>query len=112
MENRMSRRLTPVSYGVEKLTTALSSLIGDGTLKDRLISAWRFSLGNIKPENLPAPADWAELKAMHDRFDREPESHEGTIYTAIHKMTAEEAGTHAEAIFSLCLRTRDWIAEG
>jgi hypothetical protein len=84
-----SRELTmnDYSYGWEKLHTAVSSLAGESSQRQRLVNAILYSLVHIRPdENLP-PSIRDEFKAfIKEMTATEAEGDEGTVQATVNSM--------------------------
>lgn len=75
----------------EQLEGAALSLARSGTIKDRLINAYRNHLALVNPEELPE-ALRAEFRACHDALTRErPLSGEDAVRATVRKMSSQDA---------------------
>lgn len=89
-------------YGYEKSLNAMSSLIGQGDLRKRLINVFCYSLIHITPDrDLPENSrqKFMDLYAKVTEFDQVKD--EGQIAASINLMSEEDLNQSAQIIFEL-----------
>lgn len=89
-------------YAVEKLYQATLSLVGDGSIKQRLYSAG-LTLVTRQIEGALSREEADELRSIHSALTRESARFEGDgrLDASIAKMTDDEAADLSERIFHL-----------
>ena len=87
----------------ERFAAAVRTLVADGPIKLRLACAYGEHLADLQPAELPVGlrSSFSELQAALNRV--EPVGNEGRVKANIRKMSAHEAGDHANAIVRLYL---------
>jgi hypothetical protein len=93
----------------EKFSTALFSLVGKGSIKERLINAVTYNLfvpalEDEFPEHLKA--DFVSLKS--ELTEKKAVGDEGSIVATVNSLTQEEAIQYAQKIVDLCFKLRDF----
>ena len=89
------------NYAWEKLYSALLTLISEGSLKDRLASAYISALIRLEPSDLPQDMR-EEFQILSQNLTKvEPEGDEGKVMATIKSMTDLEAIQSAEKILEL-----------
>jgi hypothetical protein len=85
----------------DRLAAALGTLVGDGTLKERLIRAYADHLESLAEAELPVQArsDFAHLAAALTRVA--PMGSETRVRASVQKMSSREAVSYAQAILKL-----------
>lgn len=90
-----------MSQYVERFEAAIHALIGEGPVKQRLTRAYSEYLEDLQDVELPVVAKGA-LNDLHAALHRvTPVGKLGSVNASIQKMSACEAGWHAETIFKL-----------
>jgi len=90
-----------MSYLTERFCTAVSVLVGEGSVKDRLVTAYAEYLDDLESNELP--------QGLRRKFDDlhaalhavKPLDSEPCVRATIRKMSTLQAGTHARSIVSL-----------
>jgi hypothetical protein len=90
-----------VSSITARFEAAVSTLVGDGPVKQRLAEAWARHLAGIDVADLPHPLaeDFLGLRAAMERV--RPCGSESVIQASVRKMSPREAGDHAGTILVL-----------
>ncbi len=91
-------------YAWQKLYVALRCLAGTGTIKERLIKAWRSGIDRLV-DHPPDKSLAAELTAIRDALTArtDPESGKGSVAATVDQMSAEEARSWSMRIVDLAL---------
>jgi hypothetical protein len=86
---------------IERFAQAVTALVGDGPVKQRLCSAFTEHLGDIDQAALPPGLrrDFEELAAALNRVA--PVGSESRVRASVQKMSAAEAGSHAGVVVRL-----------
>mgnify|MGYP001186903345 FL=1 len=90
-----------MSYLTDRFEAAVSVLVAEGPIKQRLAAAYSEHLDDLESSELPArlrPAFSALYTALHRV---RPIGREASVNATIRKMSPEEAGAHARAIVML-----------
>jgi len=90
-----------MTYHVDRFYAAVSVLVGDGHIKQRLVKAYQENLDEISEDELPRdlkPA-FAKLKARMSRVA--PLNGEGPIRASVRKMSINEASDCALSMLDL-----------
>lgn len=90
-----------MSYLAERFESAVLTLVGDGTVKQRLANAFCENLEDLDDTDLPDElrASFQDLRvALHQVT---PLGAEPCVLATVRKMSAEEADRHATRIFRL-----------
>ncbi len=90
-----------MSYLDERFEAAVSALVGEGSAKDRLVTAYSEHLDDLGTDELP--------ESMRTRFEDlhtalhsvTPTGREPCIKATIRKMSTRQIGSHARTIVSL-----------
>jgi hypothetical protein len=87
----------------ERFAAAVRTLVSDGPIKPRLASAYSEHLADLQPAELPVGlrSSFSELQGALNRL--EPVGNEGRVRANIRKMSAREAGDHANEIVRMYL---------
>jgi hypothetical protein len=90
-------------YLAERFESAVSALVGEGSVKDRLDTAYTEYLDDLESEELPQEQDmrvsFEDLQtALHAVS---PTGREPCVRATIRKMSTLQAGSHARTIVSL-----------
>jgi hypothetical protein len=90
-----------VSPFAQRFASAVETLIGDGPIKQRLVSAYSVYLAELSEADLPPPLlrDFSELRAALTRVA--PVGHETPVRASVQKMSPSEAAGHAATILRL-----------
>jgi hypothetical protein len=91
----------------DRLESATLLLARAGAIKDRLNSAWRQSLANIEPDDIPRELRLMFLELSNAMQRERPLRGEDAVRASIRKMSNEEAEGHAALIVRMfCRMTR------
>ena len=91
-----------ISYGWEKLHTAVHSLCGNGSQSERLVSAVVFSLIRIEPkEDLPEELQEEFEEFMKQMISTPAKGDEGTAQATINTLDEMQIKNAIEKIISL-----------
>jgi hypothetical protein len=90
-----------VSPFAERFAKAVEALIGDGSVKQRLVSAYSVHLADVSEGDLPPGLrrDFGDLQAAINRVA--PVGKETRVLASVQKMSAREATGHAATIVKL-----------
>jgi len=90
--------MTPLA---ERLAEAVQTLVGDGSIKQRLSQAYLEQLQDLHESELPVNlrAAFSELRVALNRLP--PVGHENRVRMNVQKMSPHEAGRHAGTIVKL-----------
>jgi hypothetical protein len=90
-----------MAHLAERFSEAVRTLVGDGSVKQRLSRAYIECLKGLEPEELPAPlrSTFGELEAALTRV--RPAGKETRVHASVQKMSPSEAGGHAATIVKL-----------
>lgn len=85
----------------DRFAAAVTTLISDGPVKQRLSRAYAEHLEDLQDVELPAALrrDFGELQAALNR--RAPAGSESRVRASVQKMSSNEAGSHASMIVRL-----------
>jgi len=88
-------------YAWEKFHSAIHLLVGTGTQRERLASAYTYNLSQLKPEDLPEEIqeDFRQLKAEITRVD--PHGNKGSVKATLHEMDESDIRRMIEKIISM-----------
>ena len=91
-------------YAWEKLYIAIRCLAGKGTMKERLVKAWRYGIGKLVDPPLGNKLS-AELLAIHKALTSKanPENGKSSVAATVGQMTEEEACTWSMKIVDLAI---------
>lgn len=95
---------------VDRFYAAVSVLVGDGHIKQRLIRAYADNLADIDDDELPLTLQQTFLDLRRRMRRVQPANGEGRICATVRKMSAREANTCAKLVvelFSELRRHRD-----
>ena len=91
----------------DRLESATLLLTRSSAIKDRLCAAWRQSLANIEPEDVPRELRLQFLELASAMQRERPLRGEDVVRATIRKMSTEEAERHAAHIVRMfCRMTR------
>ena len=90
-----------MSYLDERFEAAVSALVGEGSVKDRLLTAYLEHLDDLESDELPQ-----ELRKKFEDLDTTlhtvtPIGREPCVKATVRKMSKLQAGNHARTIISL-----------
>ena len=90
-----------MSQIVERFEAAVQSLVGDGPIKNRLLTAYCENLEDLQHVDLPVPGniDFGELHSALHRSD--PVGKSDCVRVSVQKMSPTEAWWHAQTIVRL-----------
>jgi hypothetical protein len=90
-----------VPHSAQSFAAAVQALIADGSIKQRLTSAYADHLAHLAEADLPAALrhDFADLQAAVNRVA--PAGSESRVRASVQKMAAAEAVGHAATIVKL-----------
>jgi hypothetical protein len=91
-------------YAWEKLYIGLRCLAGKGTMKERLVKAWRSGVYKLVDRHIDDKLS-AELLTIHDALTAkvDPESGKGSATATISQMSEEEACSWSMRIVDLAI---------
>ncbi|GIT15120.1 MAG: hypothetical protein CM1200mP36_08760 [Gammaproteobacteria bacterium] len=90
-----------MSYLTDRFEAAVSVLVAEGPIKQRLAAAYSEHLDDLESSELPAKLRPA-FSALHTALHRvRPIGREASVNATIRKMSPEEAGVHAQSIVML-----------
>lgn len=90
-----------MQYHVDRVYAALEILAGDGSIKQRLIAAYRDNLDDLDEDEMPQPVQ-AAFAALRERLHRvTPLNGEGAVCATVRKMSSDEASRCAASLLSL-----------
>jgi hypothetical protein len=90
-----------MSYLAKRFEAAVSVLVADGPIKQRLTAAYSEHLDDLESSELPVKLRPAFIK-LHDALHSvKPIGREPCVKATIRKMSSREAGDHARTIFLL-----------
>jgi len=90
-----------MSYLAERFEAAVTALVSEGPIKQRLAAAYSEHLDDLEISELPAGLRPA-FSDLHDALHRaRPVGREPSVKATVRKMSAVEAGTHAGTIVML-----------
>ena len=90
-----------MSYLTKRFEAAVSVLVADGPIKQRLTAAYSEHLDDLKSSELPVKLRPAFIK-LHDALHSvKPIGRELCVKATIRKMSSREAGGHARTVFLL-----------
>ena len=102
-----------MSHLTDRFEAAVSALVAEGPIKQRLAVAYSEHLDDLENSELPARLRPA-FSELHTALHRvRPIGREASVNATIRKMASEEAGVHARAIvmlFSELVRRRERAA--
>lgn len=92
-----------VSPFAQRFAAAVSALIGEGPIKQRLASAYSQHLADLADSDLPAALqhDFSALRSALTRVA--PVGTETAVHASVRKMSPGEAASHAATILKLYL---------
>jgi hypothetical protein len=90
-----------MTYHVDRFYAAVSILVGDGHIKQRLMRAYQDNLDDISEDELPAELKqpFSDLRSRMHRVA--PLNGEGPICASVRKMSVHEASDCAISVVSL-----------
>jgi len=90
-----------VSPFAQRFAEAVHTLIADGSIKQRLASAYTLHLADLADAEFPAAVrrDFAELQAALSRIA--PVGNESRVRASVQKMSPDEAAGHAATIVKI-----------
>ena len=90
-----------MSQIVERFEAAVQSLVGDGPIKNRLLTAYCEYLEDLQHVDLPVPGnlDFGDLHSALHRFG--PVGKSDCVRASVQKMSPTEAWWHAQTIVRL-----------
>jgi hypothetical protein len=90
-----------VSPFAQRFAEAVHILIGDGSIKQRLASAYTLHLADLADAEFPAALrrEFGELQAALNRIA--PVGNESRVRASVQKMSSDEAAGHAATIVKL-----------
>lgn len=86
---------------VDRFYAAVSALVGDGHIKQRLIRAYADNLVHIEDDDLPVAMKESFLDLRRKMHKFAPSNGEGPICASVRKMSAREASKCAASIVDL-----------
>jgi hypothetical protein len=90
-----------MSYLAERFEAAVSALVAEGPVKQRLAAAYSEHLDDLESSELPASLRTA-FAELHSALHRvHPTGREPSVRATIRKMSSMEAGSHAGTIVML-----------
>ena len=90
-----------MSYLANRFEAAVSVLVADGPIKQRLTAAYSEHLDDLESSEFPVKLRPAFIK-LHDALHSvKPVGREPCVKATIRKMSSREAGGHARTIFLL-----------
>lgn len=90
-----------MSYLAERFEAAVSALVAEGPVKQRLTAAYSEHLDDLETSELPANLRSA-FKSLHSALHEvHPMGREPSVKATIRKMSSNEAGCHAGTIVML-----------
>ena len=98
-----------ISYVQEKLWQAVDTLVGGGTIQDRLAYAAEYLI-RVKVDEIP-DSRRAEFGAVMDSLTKHPAKvvGEGSIRASVRKLTDEEGAGLARKILSIYIDVSDLV---
>ncbi len=88
-------------YLAERFQDAVSALVGDGSVKDRLAAAYSEHLDDLESSELPRSLR-TRFEDLHTALHAvTPTGREPCVKATIRKMSTQQAGSHAKIIVSL-----------
>ncbi len=88
-------------YLAERFEAAVSALVGDGSVKDRLAAAYSEHLDDLESSELPRSLR-TRFEDLHTALHAvTPTGREPCVRATIRKMSTLQAGSHARTIVSL-----------
>ncbi len=85
----------------ENWSKAIHTLVGMGTIQERLISAYVHNLIHIKTEDLPEKVRERIDELSKDLTRVEPDAGEGSVEATVNKMSDEEACEYSYKILDM-----------
>jgi hypothetical protein len=100
-----------VPHYAERFTKAVETLIGEGSVKQRLVSAYSLHLKDVTEADLPPASrrEFAELQAAINRVA--PVGKETRALASVQKMSTREATGHAATIVKLYVDLMNGLTE-
>ena len=90
-----------MQYHADRFHAAVRVLAGAGSIKQRLVSAYRDNLDDIHEDDMPPPVQ-ADFAALRERLHRvTPLNGEGAVCATVRKMSSAEASCCAVSLLSL-----------
>lgn len=90
-----------MQYHVDRFYAALEVLAGDGSIKQRLIAAYRDNLDDLDEDEMPQPVQ-AAFASLRERLHRvTPLNGEAAVCATVRKMSSDEASRCAASLLSL-----------
>ena len=99
---------------VDRFYAAVSVLVGDGHIKQRLIRAYADNLADVEDDELPLSLQQTFLDLRRRMHRVQPSNGEGTICATVRKMSVREANSCAKLVvelFSELRRRREAMEE-
>jgi hypothetical protein len=90
-----------VSHLTDRFAEAVQTLVGDGSIKQRLIRAFSDHLGDLDGADLPPALRPGFLELQTALSCRAPAGIESRVAASVQKMSAAEAGDYAGTIVDL-----------
>ena len=85
----------------KRFEAAVSALVGEGSVKERLVAAYSEHLDDLESSELPQ-AVRATFEELHTALHAvTPTGREPCVKATIRKMSTQQAGSHAKIIVSL-----------
>ena len=90
-----------MSYLTKRFEAAVSVLVADGPIKQRLTTAYSEHLDDLESSEFPIKLRPVIIKLHAALHSVKPIGREPCVKATIRKMSSKEAGNHARTIFSL-----------